>query len=80
MIHVFGLAKSWDFPDASPYVCKLVMWLRLVDLDYDLTYVPWPDMIERAPSKSAPWIEDEDGIMEHLFVLISKCLNFVETL
>ena len=39
MIHVFGLAKSWDFPDASPYVCKLVMWLRLVDLDYDLSEV-----------------------------------------
>ena len=65
MIKVFGLAKAWDFPDASPYVCKLVMWLRLVDLEYELIHVPWPEMIERAPRKSVPWIEDTDGDMIH---------------
>lgn len=43
MIKVYGLAKTWDFPDASPYVCKLVMWLRLAGLDYELHYVPWPE-------------------------------------
>jgi glutathione S-transferase len=65
MLKVFGLAKTWDFPDASPYVCKLVMWLRLAGLDYELIYVPWPDMIERAPRKSVPWIEDADGEVVH---------------
>ena len=65
MITVFGLAKSWDFPDASPYVCKLVMWLRLAKLDYDLQYVPWPQMLERAPRKSVPWIADTDGEIIH---------------
>ena len=43
MIRVFGLAKTWDFPDASPYVCKLVMWLRLAGLEYELLYVVPPD-------------------------------------
>ncbi|MGE0484186.1 MAG: glutathione S-transferase family protein [Gammaproteobacteria bacterium] len=62
---VFGLAKTWDFPDASPYVCKLVTWLRLVDIDYELVYVPWPEMIERAPRRSVPWIEDDDGEVVH---------------
>ncbi len=62
---VFGLAKTWGFPDASPYVCKLVMWLRLAHIDYELIYVPWPDMIERAPRKSVPWIEDDDGELIH---------------
>jgi glutathione S-transferase len=65
MIKVFGLAKTWDFPDASPYVRKLVMWLRLAGLAYELHYVPWPDMIERAPRKSVPWIEDSDGEIIH---------------
>jgi len=65
MIKVFGLAKAWDFPDASPYTCKLVMWLRLAGLDYELIYVPWPEMIERAPRKSVPWIEDTDGEIVH---------------
>jgi glutathione S-transferase len=65
MIKVFGLAKTWDFPDASPYVCKLVMWLRLAGLAYELHYVPWPEMIERAPRKSVPWIEDSDGEVIH---------------
>jgi glutathione S-transferase len=65
MMTVFGLAKTWDFPDASPYVCKLVMWLRLAGIDYDLQYVPWPDMIEKAPRKSVPWIEDTDGEVIH---------------
>jgi glutathione S-transferase len=65
MLTVFGLAKTWDFPDASPYVCKLVMWLRLAGIDYDLQYVPWPDMIEKAPRKSVPWIEDTDGEVIH---------------
>ena len=65
MIKVFGLAKTWDFPDASPYVCKLVMWLRLAGLDYELHYVPWPSMIERAPRRSVPWIEDADGEIIH---------------
>jgi hypothetical protein len=54
MMTVFGLSKTWDFPDASPYVCKLVMWLRLAVIDYDLQYVPWPDMIEKAPRKKCP--------------------------
>ena len=62
---VFGLAKTWDFPDASPYVCKLVMWLKLVDIDFELIYVPWPEMIERAPRKSVPWVEDDDGELIH---------------
>ena len=65
MIKVFGLAKAWDFPDASPYVCKLVMWLRLVGLEYELIYVPWPEMIQRAPRKSVPWLEDSDGEVIH---------------
>ena len=65
MIKVFGLAKTWDFPDASPYVCKLVMWLRLAGLEYDLQYVPWPSMFERAPRRSVPWIEDADGEIIH---------------
>ena len=65
MIKVFGLAKTWDFPDASPYVCKLVMWLRMVGLDYELVYVPWPEMIGRAPRRSVPWIEDDDGEVVH---------------
>lgn len=65
MIKVFGLAKTWEFPDASPYVCKLVMWLRLAGLDYTLIYVPWPRMIERAPRRSVPWIEDSDSTLVH---------------
>lgn len=65
MIKVYGLAKTWDFPDASPYVCKLVMWLRLAGLEYALRYVPWPQMIERAPRRSVPWIEDADGEVIH---------------
>ncbi len=65
MIKVFGLAKTWDFPDASPYVCKLVMWLRLTGLEYELHYVPWPQMLERAPRRSVPWIEDSDGEVIH---------------
>lgn len=65
MMKVFGLARTWDFPDASPYVCKLVMWLRMVGLDYELQYVPWPEMIKRAPRKSVPWIEDGDGEVIH---------------
>ena len=65
MITVFGLARTWDFPDASPYVCKLVMWLRLAGLDYSLVYVPWPAMIQRAPRRSVPWIEDDDGEIIH---------------
>ncbi|MBK6656918.1 MAG: glutathione S-transferase family protein [Proteobacteria bacterium] len=65
MMKVFGLAKTWDFPDASPYVCKLVMWLRMAGLPYELIYVPWPQMIERAPRKSVPWIEDADGEVIH---------------
>lgn len=65
MIKVYGLAKTWDFPDASPYVCKLVMWLRLAGLEYELHYVPWPQMIERAPRRSVPWIEDADGEVIH---------------
>jgi len=64
-VKVFGLAKTWDFPDASPYVCKLVMWFRLVDIDFELIYVPWPEMIDRAPRKSVPWIEDDDGEVIH---------------
>lgn len=65
MIKVFGLAKTWDFPDASPYVCKLVMWMRLAGLEYELSYVPWPEMLKRAPRKSVPWIEDADGTLVH---------------
>lgn len=57
--------QDLGFSDASPYVCKLVMWLRLAKLDYQLIYVPWPEMIERAPRKSVPWIEDVDGEVIH---------------
>lgn len=65
MIKVFGLAKAWEFPDASPYVCKLVTWLRLAALRHELIHVPWPEMLKRAPRKSVPWIEDADGTIVH---------------
>jgi glutathione S-transferase len=41
------------------------MWLRLAGLEYELIYVPWPEMVERAPRKSVPWIEDIDGELIH---------------
>lgn len=61
MIRVFQYIPAWNLPDISPYVTKLVNYLEMTDLNYELVPQPLDHLTTDAPHGKLPYIVDADG-------------------
>ncbi|MBV8508161.1 MAG: glutathione S-transferase family protein [Alphaproteobacteria bacterium] len=69
MIHLYGFAPLWGLVDISPFVTKLDVYLRLVELPYKL--VPFSmESFTAAPKGKLPYIVDEhETIADSSFIV-----------
>jgi len=61
MIKVFQYIPAWNLPDISPYVTKLVNYLVMTDLVYEMVPQPLDQLTADAPHGKLPYIIDADG-------------------
>lgn len=70
MITVYTFGGAWEAVDLSPFVFKLLTWLRMTGVAYETA----PGDIRKAPKRKLPYIDDGSGallgdsslIIEHL--------------
>jgi len=61
MIKVFQYSPAWNLPDTSPFVTKLVNYLVMTGLEYEMIPQPIERLQEDAPHGKLPYIIDDDG-------------------
>ena len=61
MIKVYQYASAWNLPDTSPFVTKLVNYLVMTGMDYELIPQDLARLAEDAPHGKLPYIVDDDG-------------------
>ncbi len=59
MIKVYGFGPSFGLPDPSPFVVKVVNYLRMIGVPYELL----PGNARRAPKGKLPYIEDGSEVV-----------------
>ncbi len=57
---VHGLPPLWGAPSASPFVVKLLTWLRMAEIPYEAPPLAGPP---RSPTKKMPYVELPDGTL-----------------
>ena len=58
---VYGYVAAWDLPDISPYVTKLIFYMKIAKIPYEYKNENLPEMDHNAPYGKLPYIIDEDG-------------------
>ncbi len=58
MITVYTFGGAWGAVDVSPFVFKLLTWLRMTNIPHHAT----PGDIRKAPKRKLPYVED-DGVL-----------------
>ncbi len=61
MIKVYQYCSAWSLPDTSPFVTKLVNYLVMTGLEYELIPQDLARLREDAPHGKLPYIVDDDG-------------------
>jgi len=81
MVMLFQFKPALGLPNASPFCMKLETYLRMVNLEYSVTYVANPD---KGPKGKLPYIEDKgkliadtEFIIKHLESTYKHDLNTV---
>jgi glutathione S-transferase len=57
-VKVYSLAGAWGLPSASPFCLKLLTWLRMARIPYELRILR---SVPKSRTRKAPYIEREDG-------------------
>lgn len=55
MIELFGFSPAYGMPDASPFVVKVAVYLRMIGLEYELR----SGDARKAPKRKLPFIDDK---------------------
>jgi len=61
MIKVYQYWPVWNLPDPSPFVTKLVNYLEMAGLEYELVSQDLARLGQDAPHGKLPYIVDDDG-------------------
>jgi len=61
MIEVYQYCSAWNLPDTSPFVTKLVNYLEMTGLEYQLITQDMSSLRQDAPHGKLPYIVDDDG-------------------
>lgn len=64
-LRVFAFSPAWGLPTTGPFALKLLAWLRLAELPYELVHL---DDTRKGPKGKSPWIEDP-AVGDHPLVL-----------
>ena len=60
-IKIFQYIPAWNVPCISPYVSKLVYYMRMAGLEYEIVPQDLTKLDEESPHGKLPYIIDEDG-------------------
>jgi glutathione S-transferase len=61
VLTVLGYVPAWGLPDISPYVTKLVFYLKMTNTPFEYKQESLPDLDANAPCGKLPYIIDDDG-------------------
>ncbi|KAF2484687.1 glutathione S-transferase [Neohortaea acidophila] len=61
VLTVYGYLPAWDLPDISPYVTKLVFWLKITKTPFEYKSEDLSILDKNAPHGKLPYIIDDDG-------------------
>ena len=56
MIKLYGFGKAFGVPDASPFVVKIDLFLKLADIEFE--YIGDFNQIKKSPKHKLPFIDD----------------------
>ena len=71
VVRVYGLPPLWGCPSPSPFVIKVLTWLRIADVPNELVHLTW---FPRSKSGKIPYIDRPDGSV------LSDSQRIIETL
>ncbi|KAH9823627.1 Glutathione S-transferase [Teratosphaeria destructans] len=61
VLTVYGYVPAWDLPDISPYVTKLVFFLKMTGTPFEYKSEDLAQLDTNAPFGKLPYIIDDDG-------------------
>ena len=61
VLTVFGYVPAWVLPDISPYVTKLVFFLKMTGTKYEYKSEDLAQLDKNSPEGKLPYITDDDG-------------------
>ena len=61
-LKIYGYLPAWDLPDISPYVTKLVAYLKIKKISYEYINQDLTKLDDDAPYGKLPYVIDDDGI------------------
>ncbi|KAF2764538.1 hypothetical protein EJ03DRAFT_339718 [Teratosphaeria nubilosa] len=61
VLTVYGYVPAWDLPDISPYVTKLVFFLKMAGTPFEYKTENLAQLDTNAPFGKLPYIIDDDG-------------------
>lgn len=61
VLTVYGYVPAWGLPDISPYVTKLIFFLKMTGTRYKYQPENLADLDTNAPCGKLPYIIDDDG-------------------
>lgn len=65
VLTVYGYVPAWGLPDISPYVTKVVFFLKLTNTPFKYDQLTLPELDKNAPCGKLPFIVDVDGMKVH---------------
>ncbi len=71
-VQVYALPPVWGVPNPSPFVIKLMTWLRMAGIPYEHRVLPGPPS---SPTGKIPYVVLHDGTLLHDSELIIEALS-----
>lgn len=69
VLTVYGFVPAWDLPDISPFVTKLIFFLKMTGTPYKYQAENLAKLEVNAPCGKLPYIIDDDGTKASLWTL-----------